>query len=80
MPETWPAYRKKGLGWNIEATSSGPVFYHAGSNGNIFRTFAIGDAARRRALVVLTNAGSGDIVYRRIVRAATGHDLLAFDL
>lgn len=77
VPGRWT---EKGLGWNIETTSSGPVFYHAGSNGDIFRTFAIGDAARRRALVVLTNAGSGDIVYRRIVRAATGHDLLAFDL
>jgi len=30
--------------------------------------------------VALTNAGSGNVLYRRVVRAATGHDLLAFDL
>lgn len=77
IPGRWT---EKGLGWNIESTPSGPVFYHSGSNGGIFKNFAIGDAPRQRALVVLTNAGSGNIVYRRIVRAATGHDLLAFDL
>lgn len=77
LPGRWT---EKGLGWNMEATSSGPLFYHSGSNGGIFKNFAVGDAARQRALVVLTNAGSGNIVYRRIVRAATGHDLLAFDL
>jgi len=39
-----------------------------------------GDAARGRALVVMTNAASGNLLYRRVVRAATGLDLLAFDL
>lgn len=33
-----------------------------------------------RAPVVLTNAGSGNVPYRRMVRAATGHGLLAFDV
>jgi hypothetical protein len=28
---------------------------------------------------VMTNGDSGQYVYRRIVRAATEHDLLAFD-
>ena len=37
-------------------------------------------AARRRALVVLTNGANGALLYRRIVRAATGLDLLAFDV
>jgi len=69
----------KGLGWNIEPTADGPVFHHAGSNGGIFKNFALGDAARRRGIVVLTNGGSGQYLYRRIVRAATGLDLLAFD-
>ena len=69
----------KGLGWNIEPTADGPIFHHAGSNGGIFKNFALGDAARRRGIVVLTNGGSGQYLYRRIVRAATGLDLLAFD-
>ena len=77
VPGRWT---DKGLGWNIEATSRGPVFYHSGSNAGIFKSFAIGDAARHRALVVSTNATHGNLLYPRVVRAATGLDLLAFDL
>ncbi|MFC6183733.1 serine hydrolase domain-containing protein [Pseudoxanthomonas japonensis] len=77
VPGRWT---DKGLGWNLEATPRGPVFYHSGSNGGIFKNFALGDARGQRALVALTNAGSGNVLYRRVVRAATGHDLLAFDL
>jgi hypothetical protein len=77
VPGRWT---DKGLGWNIEATPRGPVFYHSGSNAGIFKSFALGDAARQRALVVSTNATQGNLLYRRIVRAATGLDLLAFDV
>ena len=77
VPGRWT---DKGLGWNIEAVPRGPVFYHSGSNGGIFKAFALGDAARGRALVVATNAANGNLLYRRVVRAATGLDLLAFDL
>lgn len=77
VPGRWT---EKGLGWNMENRLSGPVFYHSGSNGNIFKNFAIGDAARRRGMVVLTNAGGGNLLYRRVVRHASGHDLLDFDL
>ena len=73
-------YTGKTLGWNLEATRIGPVLYHSGSNAGVFKTFALGDAARGRALVVMTNAASGNLLYRRVVRAATGLDLLAFDL
>ena len=77
LPGRWT---EKGLGWNIEATSVGPIAYHSGSNAGVFKTFALGDAARQRALVVMTNAAHGNVLYRRVVRAATGLDLLAFDL
>lgn len=77
VPGRWT---DKALGWNIENTAQGPVFYHSGSNGNIFKAFALGDAARQRAIVVLTNATQGNLLYRRVVRAATGLDLLAFDV
>jgi CubicO group peptidase (beta-lactamase class C family) len=77
LPGRWT---EKGLGWNIEAAPIGPVLYHSGSNAGVFKTFALGDAARQRALVVMTNAASGNVLYRRVVRAATGLDLLAFDL
>lgn len=77
VPGRWS---DKTLGWNLEATRQGPVFFHSGSNSGIFKNFALGDAARRRALVVLTNGANGALLYRRIVRAATGLDLLAFDV
>ena len=77
LPGRWT---EKGLGWNIETTPVGPVFYHSGSNADIFKAFALGDAARQRAIVVLTNATNGNLLYRRIVRASTGLDLLAFDV
>lgn len=77
IPGRWT---EKGLGWNMEATRDGPVFYHSGSNGDIFKNFAVGDAQRRRGIVVLTNGGSGSFVHQRIVRAATGYDLLSYDL
>ena len=77
IPGRWT---EKGLGWNMEATPDGPVFYHSGSNGDIFKNFAVGDAQRRRGIVVLTNGGSGSFVHQRVVRAATGYDLLSYDL
>lgn len=77
LPGRWT---EKGLGWNAEQTRDGPVFYHSGSNSGIFKNFAIGDAQRRRGIVVLTNGGSGSFVHQRVVRAATGYDLLSYDL
>ncbi len=77
LPGRWT---EKGLGWNIEAMPVGPIAYHSGSNAGVFKTFALGDAARQLALVVMTNAANGNVLYRRVVRAATGLDLLAFDL
>lgn len=77
LPGRWT---EKGLGWNTEQTRDGPVFYHSGSNSGIFKNFAIGDAQRRRGIVVLTNGGSGSFVHQRVVRAVTGYDLLSYDL
>jgi CubicO group peptidase (beta-lactamase class C family) len=77
VPGRWT---DKGLGWNLENTPRGPVFFHSGSNAGIFKAFALGDAARQRAIVVATNAANGNLLYRRIVRASTGLDLLAFDV
>lgn len=77
LPGRWT---EKCLGWNTEQTRDGPVFYHSGSNSGIFKNFAIGDAQRRRGIVVLTNGGSGSFVHQRVVRAVTGYDLLSYDL
>lgn len=66
-----------GLGWGLEPSASGPLFYHGGSNSG-FKTFGVGDPIRRRALVIFTNGDGGEKLNARIVRAVTGRDLLEF--
>ncbi len=71
----------KGLGWNLERIDANTRwFFHGGANAGRYKTFTVGDPGRRRGLVVMTNGGGGTGVYQRVVRAATGRDLLAFDL
>ena len=67
-----------GLGWALEQSPSGLLFYHGGNNDDVFNTFGVGDPVRRRAIVIFTDGGGGPGVYSRIVRAATGYDMLAF--
>ena len=76
-----PGWLDKGLGWNLERVDGGNRwFFHGGSNAGRYKTFAVGDPQHGRGLVVMTNGGGGTGVYQRIVRAATGRDMLAFDL
>ncbi len=66
----------RGLGWELEQSSSGPLFQHSGSNYGIFKTLGVGDAQGGRAIVVFTNAANGNALAARIVRQATGIDRL----
>lgn len=66
----------RGLGWELEQSSAGPLFQHSGSNYGIFKTLGVGDARRGRAIVVFTNAANGNALAARIVREATGIDRL----
>jgi len=76
-----PGWLDKGLGWNLERVDAHTRwFFHGGANAGRYKTFAVGDPQRRRGLVVMTSGGGGTGVYQRIVRAATGRDMLAFDL
>jgi CubicO group peptidase (beta-lactamase class C family) len=67
-----------GLGWELDTSPGGVVFDHDGNNGQIFKTFGIGDASRQRAIVIFTNGSGGRSVYGRITRAATGLDPMNF--
>jgi hypothetical protein len=67
-----------GLGWGLEKQQRTLRFSHEGNNNNRATSYAGGDPAARRGMVVLANAGSGFGVYQRIVRAATGSDQLSF--
>lgn len=66
----------RGLGWELEQSSAGPLFQHSGSNYGIFKTLGVGDARRGRAIIVFTNATNGNALAARIVRDATGIDRL----
>ena len=66
----------RGLGWELEQSSGGPLFQHSGSNYEIFKTLGVGDARGGRAIVVFTNAANGNALAARIVRQATGIDRL----
>jgi hypothetical protein len=66
----------RGLGWELERAEDHEVFEHSGSNYGIFRSFGMGDARARRAIVVFTNGANGNALAARLVRAATGIDLL----
>jgi hypothetical protein len=67
-----------GIGWQLENFNGRSVYEHSGDNGKVMMCYAVGDAHRRRALVILTNGGAGDRIYERLIRAATGIDLLDF--
>jgi len=76
-----PGWLDKGLGWNLERIDADTRwFFHGGANAGRYKTFAVGDPRHGRGLVVMTSGGGGTGVYQRIVRAATGRDMLAFDL
>lgn len=66
----------RGLGWELEQSPAGQLFQHSGSNYGIFKTLGIGDARGRRAIVVFTNGANGNALAARIIRGATGIDLL----
>ena len=66
----------RGLGWELEQSSAGLLFQHSGSNYGIFKTLGVGDARNGRAIVIFTNAANGNALAARIIREATGIDLL----
>jgi len=68
----------RGLGWQLERSPQARLFEHSGSNYGIFKTLGMGDAEQRRGIVIFTNATNGNALAARVLRAATGIDLLKF--
>lgn len=66
----------RGLGWELEQSSAGPLFQHSGSNYGIFKTLGVGNARQGKAIIVLTNGANGNALAARIVRQAAGIDRL----
>ncbi|HEY7006265.1 MAG TPA: serine hydrolase domain-containing protein [Sphingomicrobium sp.] len=68
----------RGLGWQREDPPGMTVFEHSGSNYGIFHSLAVGDARSGNAIAIFTNGANGSALAARIVREATGLDLLKF--
>jgi CubicO group peptidase (beta-lactamase class C family) len=68
----------RGLGWQLEQLSEARLFEHSGSNYGIFRTLGVGDAQNGRAIVIFANGANGNALAARIVRQATGLELMKF--
>lgn len=60
------------FGWRAEDTSQGRVIFHGGNNGDIFKCFSALDPAQGRGIVILTNGGNGDKLYKHVVERVTG--------
>ena len=62
-----------GLGWALQKTDSGQVFWHWGDNSNTgYTAYVQGDPARATGFVFLTNSTSGLSVSRALIRQLTG--------
>jgi CubicO group peptidase (beta-lactamase class C family) len=66
-----------GLGLGLETNQGRPTFWHWGDNPG-YKNFVVGDPRAGTAIVVFTNANSGQAVYERVIRAETGLDRAAF--
>lgn len=66
-----------GLGWGLEDTQDGRWFYHEGNNGGIFRSFVLGDATRRRGLVIFTNGARGNHAVQALVETLMGRSFVS---
>jgi hypothetical protein len=72
-----PGYYRA-LGWQREDAPGMEIFEHSGSNYGIFHSLAVGDARSGNAIAVFTNGANGSALAQRIVREATGLELLKF--
>jgi len=57
-----------GLGWRTEPVEGGVRVSHSGSNGTGFRSYVEFDPERGNGMVILTNASSGDDLWRELVK------------
>jgi CubicO group peptidase (beta-lactamase class C family) len=62
-----------GLGWSLQQTDSGKVFWHWGDNSNSgYTAYVQGDPARRTGFVFLTNSTAGLSLSRALILRLTG--------
>ncbi len=56
-----------GLGWSINATASGDIAHHSGSNRSGFRCFSQLSPSRGSGIVIMTNGAAGGELWTRLI-------------
>lgn len=68
-----------GLGWGIEETDDGSIFWHmGGGTGAPFQNFVWVSASHGIGIVILTNSANGGRLFEPLVRWITGRDFSLF--
>jgi CubicO group peptidase (beta-lactamase class C family) len=69
---------KWGLGWGLQETSTGPLFWHWGDNPG-YKNFTLGSLERRQGVVILANGDGGTGLWSPLVQALFGDLQTTFD-
>ena len=56
-----------GLGWGINVTAKGDIFYHSGANRSGFRCYTQFDFEEGSGLVIMTNSLNGTLLWSKLV-------------
>ena len=57
-----------GLGWAIDSTASGKIYYHSGANRTGFRCYSQFRVDDGSGIVIMTNGLNGSELWRRLIR------------
>jgi hypothetical protein len=57
-----------GLGWAIDSTASGKIFYHSGANRTGFRCYSQFNFKEGSGIVIMTNGLNGSELWRRLIK------------
>ena len=66
-----PGVTDQAFGWRAEDTPQGRIIFHGGNNGDVFKCFSVMHPANGLGIVILTNSGGGDKLYKHIVERVT---------
>ena len=57
-----------GLGWAIDSTASGKIYYHSGANRTGFRCYSQFRICEGSGIVIMTNGLNGSDLWRRLIK------------
>jgi CubicO group peptidase (beta-lactamase class C family) len=57
-----------GLGWAIDSTASGKIYYHSGANRTGFRCYSQFRMGKGSGIVIMTNGLNGSELWRRLIK------------